>query len=370
MVAAISFYFVSAQTPQELGIPTAVQISPIRFDWDLEDGDEKTGTVNLKNYSDETYEVLNSVENFYVSDDSTQARFFIPGEGHPLKAYDVINWIELPERVVLAPKEGKDITFKVKVPKGTPTGGYYGALFFQSQLEGREGIQEIPTDDGTSKIIVNQRVGTLLVMAVKGDQPIRRSGELIDFFPEKKVFWSSPAALITQVKNSGNLHYKALGKIEVTKFGKKMADLDLKARVLYPDRIRTYAEGWNFSNWSYGFYRAKLALQSEDGEIKMSGETSFWVIPWKTTVSILVLLFIIWLIMRIFTSRFEIRRKDDDNKDGLKPDEEIPIDERNFDENGDQQSSSGQNYPPRPSQGSWRPSDSEQGSSRPPRRVV
>ena len=310
--AACCFSYV-AQAQQDLGIPTGVQISPSRFDWDLEDGMEKTGVINLKNYSDETHEVDIAIEDFFVSDDSTEARFFVPNENHPLYAYDVINWIDCPKHVTLGPKEGKDISFTVKVPEKTPTGGYYGAAFFMNKAHDATGDPE-----GKSKILVNQRVGTLLVMAVKGDEPIRRSGELKTFQTSKKVYLEKPVKFLAETMNSGNLQYKAFGKIEIHKFGKKIDTIELVPRMLYPGKIRRYERDWNFSSWSYGFYRAKFEMLSEDQEIRMVGEITFWVIPWKSTVSIIVLLIIIWLIIKIFTSKYEIKlkSKDDDENGG------------------------------------------------------
>jgi hypothetical protein len=50
-------------------------------------------------------------------------------------------------------------------------------------------------------------------------------------------------------------------------------------------------------------------LVSEDGKIELQSETSFFVIPWKTTLSILALLFIIWLIPKFFGKKAGIKRK-------------------------------------------------------------
>lgn len=285
---------------------TGVQISPVRFDWDMNSGDERAGTINVKNYADKSYEVEIAVEDFYVSDDSSEAQFFIPNSGHPLYAYDVINWITVSEKLTLAPGEGRDVSFKIKVPKETPTGGYYGAIFFKNRVSdnGQGSVEE------GSRLIVNQRVGALLVMAVKGEQPIKRAAKLNSFFSAKKVFWDNPAEFSAQILNSGNLHFKGVGTIEILKFGKKEAVINLDPRVMYPSRIRNYAENWKFSSWGYGWYRANLNFASEDGEIKLAGTTTFWIIPWKTTAAIAVLLLILWIVWRVFTKKFEIRRKE------------------------------------------------------------
>lgn len=294
----------SAKSQEAFQSTTGVQISPVRFDWDMNSGDERTGTINLKNYSDKAYEVEVGVEDFYVSDDSSEAQFFIPNLGHPLYAYDVINWITAPGIQTLAPGEGRDVTFKVKVPKVTPTGGYYGAIFFKNNVSAADQEQA-----AGSKLVVNQRVGALLVMAVKGDQPIKRSARINSFQSTKKVFWENPAEISTQILNDGNLHFKGTGKVDIFKFGSKKETLNLDPRVMYPGRIRNYETKWSFSPWGYGWYRADISFASEDGGITLSGTTSFWVIPWKTTVAVAVLLVILWIIWNVFSKKFEIRRK-------------------------------------------------------------
>jgi P pilus assembly chaperone PapD len=312
------FNYVSAQ--EDFVVQEGVQISPTRIDIDLnvinEDGYYE-GIINLKNYEDTSYRVRVEIEDFYVSDDSTQAMFFVPQENHPLKAYDMINWIEVDKEIFMNPKESKNIPIKIRVPQKTPTGGYYGAIFFKSDRYDAELLEKDEGNDSfTTKVGIKQRVGMLLTIAVKGVEPIKREAEITVFEPEKKLFWQAPAKLKLNIHNKGNIHFKVTGNIKIDKFGIiNVAEGEFNERILYPEKDRAYDFDWNFSNWSYGFYKAVVEFTSEDGEIKMSDEATFWVIPWKTTLSIIILLIIIWLIFRIFTSRFEIRRKGDNEEE-------------------------------------------------------
>ena len=154
-------------------------------------------------------------------------------------------------------------------------------------------------------------------MAVKGSQPIQRSGEIKNFSATKKIFWDRPVQMTAGIYNSGNLHYKMLGTIDIYKFGSKMDSINLDPRILYPGKVRDYEQDWDFSSWAYGYYTAKMNLVSEDGAIKLAAQTSFWVIPWKTTVAIIILLIIIWLMFKLFSSKFEIKRKDDTDEKKL-----------------------------------------------------
>jgi hypothetical protein len=281
-----------------------LQVSPVRFVWDLNPKEERGGTINLKNYSDIPYDVDVEIEDFYVTDDSYEARFFVPDDKHQLKAFDVINWFEVPRKLTLDPGESRNVSFKVTVPDKTPTGGYYGAIFFKTTNNPKN------EDDGeTSKVIVHQRVGVLMVMAVNGEQQIRRSGEIIKFEPKKKIFWDNPAELVAEVTNSGNLHFKASGKLEITNFGRTVKTEDIPEKILYPERFRGYNNKWEFSPWAYGHYKAKISFVSDDQQIKMSKETSFYVIPWKTTALIIIALVLLYIFYRAVGSKFEVKRK-------------------------------------------------------------
>ena len=217
--------------------PSGLQVSPVRFDWDINAGEERTGVINLKNYDDSSRSVTIEIEDFYVTDETTQAKFFVPDSDHPLIAYDVINWIEVPKTIELGPQEGKDVMFHVKVPENTPTGGYYGAIFFNTKMDDAGGQG--------SRISINQRIGALLVMAVKGTQPIVRTGEIKNFGTFKKIYWSNPVKLFIDMYNSGNLHYKMLGTVDIYKFGKKIDTINLTPRIIYPGKVRRYDESFH-----------------------------------------------------------------------------------------------------------------------------
>lgn len=304
-ISATFCFATSARAEIDPRIATGVQVSPVRFDWDMKSGDERVGYVNLKNYSSDPYDVELEIEDFYVTNDTTEAVFFVPDQSHPLYAYDVINWIDATKNIHLDPGEGRDVSFYVKVPENTPTGGYYGAVFFKTAVRGNG------SEEQQSQVMIHQRVGVLLVMAVKGNEPIRRSAMLDSFQSIKKVFWDKPASFVASVLNSGNLHFKMFGTIDIYKFGQKVDSIPIDARIMYPGKDRKYEQDWSFSPWAYGYYTAKIQMVSDDGAIVVDGSTNFWVIPWKTTLAIIILLIIIWLTYKLFSSKFEIKRKED-----------------------------------------------------------
>ncbi|MEA1936657.1 MAG: hypothetical protein U9N04_00920 [Patescibacteria group bacterium] len=169
---------VNAEATPEAG----VQISPIKFDWQMTGGEQKTDEIVVHNFSDIPYSVTVSVENFFVADDTLEPNFFIPDNGHPRKAYDVIEWIDAPEDFVLEPGETKKLQFAISVPEGQPTSGYYGSIFFKTRTDDAHVESE---DGGSVKLKVSYRVGVLVLLAVTGDEPMRIEGNLEEFNVKK-----------------------------------------------------------------------------------------------------------------------------------------------------------------------------------------
>lgn len=313
----ITIFFVCSYTvnADELeNVEAGIQISPNRFDFGSEGGKAKDVVVNVHNYDDFSHDVEIVVEDFFVVDDTMKPQFYVPGEDHTRKAYDVINWIEVPDNFTLEGNGSKDVYFKINIPENQPTAGYYGAIFFKTRAP------DVETDDengGTgAKIKVDYRVGTLLTFAVQGDEPMKIDGYVEEFDVIKKVFWESPMTLFAKLHSSGNVHYSADGKMQINKFGKKFAIVYIESENLYPDRTRTFTEQVQFGPWDYGMYSATLDMQSEDGTVMFQDEIPmFFVIPWKTTVIIGGIALLIISVIYFFQKWFKVVRKNKSHKE-------------------------------------------------------
>ncbi len=277
-----------------------LQISPIKFVWTLNSGEERTSKIVVKNYSDKDLFVHMGVEDFFVGDDGTEPQFFIPDTEHPLKAHDIIDWFDLPEDFNLGPDEAKVVDFTVRVPADSPTSGYYGSVFFTTggDLSG----------DG-SRIGLSYRIGSLVIIAVQGDEPMRIGADLSSFTVEKKWNFEKPIIMNAMVQSTGNVHYPMFGTIEITRFGKKFHTVEMKSRILYPEINNKYREVLEYGMWDFGKYTAKLAMHSENDAIKLDGETTFYIIPWKGLAIIGSGLLGIIIVKLIFSSLFKVERK-------------------------------------------------------------
>jgi len=255
------------------GVPQGgIQVSPTKFIWTLNEGTSKVEKVNVKNYSDIEQRVTVEVEDFFVGSDGMEPKFFVPDDSHPLKARDIIDWIVPPEDFTLAPGEGKWVEFRVAIPQGQPTNGYYGGILFKTG-----GL----ADGDGSRIGLSYRIGALIIMAVQGDEPMKIEGTLNEFYSEKKLYWESPSTLIIKTNNTGNIHYPMFGNIAIKKFDKKFHVIELQPQLVYPDIEKIYTEKMLSGWWDFGKYTADLEMWSEDKQVQFNAQTEFYVIPWR-----------------------------------------------------------------------------------------
>ncbi|MCK4635854.1 MAG: DUF916 domain-containing protein [Candidatus Moranbacteria bacterium] len=295
-----------SQVRAEDGVPErGLQISPTKFDLELKPGMVEERVVNVKNYNkDSSHNIEVELEDFFIKDDgSSQPQYLDKNKRKDFKVYDVANWIEVEEKFTLSPNEARDILVKITVPEDVPTGSYYGAIVFKT-------IANSEKDKKNNQSTLDEYYGARIPLfnAVRGKEEIKLEGELLRFFSEYKIFfglpisrdfsftenlfkWGGSANLVTHVKNTGNLHYKVKGKIDVYKFGRHYKTIEIKEQMIYPDRVRIYNNQFNYRWWDFGFYSAKVELDSTEHNIHLKTESRSWIIfPWKTFLAVVLFL--------------------------------------------------------------------------------
>jgi hypothetical protein len=295
----LSFYAIFAIANNSLAANAegnGLQVSPLQYDWSVNLGDQKSGKIYVKN--DFTYPITVDVDvqDFFIdpTNANTDAKFFVPNENHNLKAYDVINWIKIDKSSFdLNPNDFKEISFETNIPQGTPTGGYYGVIFFHEKANNES------EEEGVN-LRVENRIGVLMTFGVKGKEAAIEKGELKQLEPVKKVFIDNPINFTAKVKNTGNLPYKISGTLDIYRLGKKIDTIDIASRMLYVDRVRMIDNlVWKSSFTDIGKYEARLHLESEDGLVVVDGSTSFTIIPWRIVSIGLLILIIVWIVFSL-----------------------------------------------------------------------
>jgi hypothetical protein len=206
----------------------------------------------------------------------------------------------------LAPQELKTATVTIKVPTNAEPGGHFGVIRFTA----------VPPDLEGTGVALSASIGTLVLLRVSGE--VKDKLSMVEFASLKDgkkagFFEHGPIDFMVRVKNEGTVHEKVQGSIEVTNmFGKKIGTVPVNSRGgnVLPDSIRRFpstddkSDKLELSNKAlFGMYTAKLNLTYLGGKEKLSTSLSFWVIPWK-----MILLVLVGLVALFYVLRLSIRR--------------------------------------------------------------
>ncbi|MGB4759155.1 MAG: hypothetical protein WBP26_03790 [Candidatus Saccharimonadales bacterium] len=238
---------------------------------------------------------------------------------------DIAEWISFSSPVFTV-KPGEWFSQKIKFSLPKETGFSYSFALVITRKNNPQ-----PTSEGR---LLRGSVAVFTLVNV--DRPgATRILEVPKFVATKRVFEYLPATFTVEFKNSGNSIVQPYGNIFVQRGSndtQPLATLPVNETRGYilPDTSRSLESNWtngfpayeiskdasgkevrslkwNFANASefrFGRYTAKLVAAYNDGQrdIPLVAEVTFWVIPWKILLGVLIVLLLIgagiWAIIR------------------------------------------------------------------------
>ena len=245
-------------------------------------------------------------------------------------------WITFSEdQIKLAPNETKTIKFAISPPKDAALGYYYGIRV------GR--IRE--KNPGQREAIVSGSAVLSLLMEVRSPNA-KKELSILDFSTSAPFYEYLPTQFRIKLKNSGNIHLVPFGdifidqgprkEISVVKANEARSNiLPQTERVLnvewkegFPIRVPkkvgesvvmdekgkpVYTTQWDFNkipSFRIGKYTANLIMVYDDGkkDVPLSATVSFWVIPWKILLGVLLVLILVLFGLKSIVSSIFRRR--------------------------------------------------------------
>jgi hypothetical protein len=236
----------------------------------------------------------------------------------PTPADTFINWISFDRPEFDAPPGlWQTVKMTVNVPKSASFGYYFAVEFTSAQATAK-------TDNGAS---VQGAVASFVLLNAQAPGE-KRQMKVTQFSADHRFYEFLPANFKIRLHNTGNIYAGASGNIFIMRGSKQVAVLNVNDNhgLVLPNSNRIFnvswengfpvykkvldAGGravndksglpkktlsWNISQVSklrFGHYTAKLALVYNDGQrdIPISGELSFWVIPWRLIIGLVVVL--------------------------------------------------------------------------------
>lgn len=276
---------------------SALTVSPVVIEYDVEPGQTIVGTVKLLNEGEGS-------ETYYPN-----AQDFIAGEGDGVPQFvgmsetrSLVDWVSFDKSAItLAGGSGDLVVYRISVPENAQPGGYFGGLLFSTQ---RPNVTE-----GVGAVAQS---GPLVLLRVAGD--VVERGAVTSFSAEQPSSTSLPVDFNVTFANSGTVHVKPQGVIRVTNmFGGTAAVIPVNedgGNVL-PDSDRSFMSTWQkaelpenaselvkeWRNYGFGPYTATLIMNYGETNQVVSATTNFWVMPWMLLVLFIILLVILALLV-------------------------------------------------------------------------
>lgn len=234
-----------------------LQVSPTRVEINqINPGEARTFTVTVMNVTSSDLTYGTRVADFSANDET----------GSPSLSYlndtdssiSMSSWITgLPVSLSLKARESKEIPVQVNVPSNAELGGHYGAILFPG----------IETDINSSGVGLSASTGVLVLVSVGDTSKITEEAGLKEFYTahndkQTGFFEASPIDFVVRIENTGNVHVKPAGSIEVSDiFGNVVDKIDVNSNQnsnVLPDSIRKFVVRME-KLWLFGRYTANLA---------------------------------------------------------------------------------------------------------------
>lgn len=229
------------------------------------------------------------------------------------------SWVTFsPSSFLAQPNVWYTIKMTIKVPASAQLGYYMAVTFSPANVPG--------APDATT---LKGSAATLVLLDVQSGNT-KRELELVSFTSKHMLYEYLPASFSVRVRNKGNIYTSPTGNIFIERSGKPIDTIDVNAigGSVLPQTNRTFVVPWNngfprfvdrivdgkpvpdgkgqnsqslswdFSQankFRFGKYTARLLLVYDNGkqDVPLQSTLTFWVIPWKIMLVLLLLLFVI-----------------------------------------------------------------------------
>ena len=201
-------------------------------------GQKLSKTVRVENDSDQAITFYSTINNFSAQGTDGKPALTKVSENE----VGLASWIEVEKGpITLEPRAFREMEIKINVPTNAGPGGYYSAVLWSSKSP----------EDTNNNVNIGWQVGHLILLKINGE--VNESGSLVSFTTKNNQtsFNYLPVEFATEFKNSGNVHLKPIGQIEIKNiFGRTSKSLafNTKSGNVLPNSSRIFSDSWEKDN--------------------------------------------------------------------------------------------------------------------------
>jgi Tfp pilus assembly protein PilV len=271
-----------------------IQISPALAQLNADPGKSYTVKVTVTNVTSSNLVYTTTIDDFKAKDETGTPEILANDTLPPTAS--VRTWIQAVPQFNIGSQQQQIINAVINVPANAEPGGHYGVIQFTGSAP----------DLQSTGVGLSVSAGLLVLIRVSGD--INESANLASFSTttpkENQTFFfeTGPINFVTRVRNTGNVYIAPQGTIELTNmFGKVISTMKVNSdgSNVLSDSIRRFENTYD-KTWMFGRYTADLTLGYGTKGEAITGETSFWVIPYRLIlVSLLIVVTVVFVLTRV-----------------------------------------------------------------------
>ncbi len=270
----------------------AFSISPPLIELTADPGQTVKASIKFTNVSGDELLIKTQVNDFGAKNETGEPNIIF--EDVENGAYSLRQWVASPTPFKIKAHESKTVDFPITVPQQAEPGGHYAVIRFTGASPELE----------ESGVALTASIGTLVLLQVSGD--IQENAAVAEFFSAKatpsgtagaqSMFETGPIAFVERLQNTGNVHLKPTGTIEVSSmFGRSIATLRVNGdptdpnndpKSILPNSIRRFEQTLD-KKWMFGRYTATVKVSYGQSQKPLEQTISFWVIPYKLILVVL-----------------------------------------------------------------------------------
>jgi len=297
LILCLTINFIHAQSPS-----LSVGVSPTSEKLTLDLEDEYFGEIVFWNLSEDTTTYRIAVSGFKQVENMPGTSIVLTEEEDALSLYSASSWFELEkEDIELVPNKNIKVQYTITVPLDATNGEYNAEVFLLSEE------YDSQVDSTYASTILGSGVPILIKI---GDEYIE-SAELLSFTVSKKIYEFPDVIFTTKIKNLGNTHISPIGEISITNiFGQEIDRIKFNDsnQSLLRENSGIYEDEWynkallsGENEIMFGPMTANLVSTYRSispGFAPLVAETTFWIIPWKILLGILLAIVLFILILK------------------------------------------------------------------------
>jgi hypothetical protein len=268
-----------------------LEVSPPQQELAIDPGKSNQIKVKVSNPSQEELAIKVRVEDFTAKGEEGQVALTEGGQ------YSITNWVTFtPSEFSLKPGQMQEVDATINVPLGSG-GGRYGSLVFSAT-----GVAaKIAKGE---QAIVAQEVASLFLVNVNGPKIEKLT---LDTFSAPKFLEFGPVPFTVSYTNSGNVHLKPQGIINVVDtFGKKAAGVVVGGFNVFPGAKRTVNPTWDQKMIIGKFTADAVIYTNGTNNDTLTGTTTFIVFPVRIAAIVILILIVLVLMRKRLSRAFKI----------------------------------------------------------------